>query len=530
MELEKWPIFSLLKPEFIEKMKLACVFGSLGNEAVIVTKDDDVYALGFNGSGCLGVGDQNSTMEPRKIEPLCQKKVKGIAYGSGPHVLAYTESGELYSWGHNGYCQLGNGSTNQGLTPYLVTTHLHNKRVTRVAAGSHHSLALTEEGEVLAWGQNNCGQVGSGTTTNQPTPRKVIASIGGRRVVDIACGQTSSMAVMDNGEVYGWGLNSNGQLGLGNNVNQHNACRVTALQGVVITKIVCGYSHTLALSDEGSLWAWGANSYGQLGTGNKANQCAPVRVAQDLGRIVDIASSHYCHLSAAMTQNSKIYLWGHCKGQSVVGPLETGFSSLHEVFALWASPSVTYEPLNVTAFTRSSLAQAMALALDDEETADVVFVVDERRIRAHRAVLKIRCQYFRNMFQEHWKENNLEEVEVKDYSFVVFRAFLQYIYTDTVNVSPEDAIGLLDLANAFCEEALKRHCERIIRHGITTENAAMLYAVAIKYEATELEEFCFRFALNHMTEVAQTEAFMALDELTVKNFIQRAAQHGAFKY
>lgn len=53
------------------------LIGSLGNEAVIVTKDDDVYALGFNGSGCLGVGDQNSTMEPRKIEPLCQKKVKG---------------------------------------------------------------------------------------------------------------------------------------------------------------------------------------------------------------------------------------------------------------------------------------------------------------------------------------------------------------------------------------------------------------------------------------------------------------------
>lgn len=53
-------------------------------------------------------------------------------------------------------------------------------------------------------------------------------------------------------------------------------------------------------------------------------------------------------------------------GQSVVAPMETGFSSLHEVFALWASPSVTFEPLNVTAFTRSSLAQAMSLALDDE--------------------------------------------------------------------------------------------------------------------------------------------------------------------
>lgn len=60
----------------LKKTKLE-ISGSLGNEAVIVTKDDDVYALGFNGSGCLGVGDQNSTMEPRKIEPLCQKKVKG---------------------------------------------------------------------------------------------------------------------------------------------------------------------------------------------------------------------------------------------------------------------------------------------------------------------------------------------------------------------------------------------------------------------------------------------------------------------
>lgn len=52
--------------------------GNIGNEAIIVTKDDDVYAMGFNGAGCLGVGDQNSTMEPRKIEPLCQKKVKGM--------------------------------------------------------------------------------------------------------------------------------------------------------------------------------------------------------------------------------------------------------------------------------------------------------------------------------------------------------------------------------------------------------------------------------------------------------------------
>ena len=59
---------------------------------------------------------------------------------------------------------------------------------------------------------------------------------------------------------------------------------------------MCGYAHTMALSDEGHLYAWGANSYGQLGTGNKSNCCTPTRVCEDLGRIVDIAASHYNHI------------------------------------------------------------------------------------------------------------------------------------------------------------------------------------------------------------------------------------------
>ena len=83
-------------------------------------------------------------------------------------VAAYTESGELYSWGHNGYCQLGNGSTNQGLTPSLIQNSLLGRKVVQVACGSHHSLCLTVDGDIFSWGQNNCGQIGSGTTTNQP--------------------------------------------------------------------------------------------------------------------------------------------------------------------------------------------------------------------------------------------------------------------------------------------------------------------------------------------------------------------------
>ena len=109
-----------------------------------------------------------------------------------------------------------------------------------------------------------------------------------------------------------------------------------------------------------------------------------------------------------------------------------------------------------------------------------------------------------------------------------------------MDLPPEDAIGLLDLANSYCEQQLKRRCERIIRQGITVHNVAMLYATAIKYQvsdrigskltnqskhsltqAQELEDFCFKFSLNHMTAVTQTEAFAKLDEGTVKDFITK---------
>ncbi|MEQ2252224.1 RCC1 and BTB domain-containing protein 1, partial [Ilyodon furcidens] len=87
---------------------------------------------------------------------------------------------------------------------------------------------------VYAWGYNNCGQVGSGSTANQPTPRRVSSCLQNKVAVSIVCGQTSSLALVDNGEVYGWGYNGNGQLGLGNNGNQLTPCRLVGLQGVCV--------------------------------------------------------------------------------------------------------------------------------------------------------------------------------------------------------------------------------------------------------------------------------------------------------
>ncbi|TSK17915.1 RCC1 and BTB domain-containing protein 1 [Bagarius yarrelli] len=435
-DVSKWPLFSLLSAQDSASIRQACVFGTSANEALYITHDNEVYAFGLNCSNCLGIGDSASTMVPKKLDCLNGKKVVSLSYGSGPHVLLVTEEGQLYGWGHNGYSQLGNGTTNLEMSPVLVSTNLQNKRVIQVACGSHHSVALTHDGEVFSWGYNNCGQVGSGSTSNQPTPRRVSGCLLNKVVVSVACGQTATMAVTDNGEVFSWGYNGNGQLGLGRNGNYLTPCRIEALQRVCILQVVCGYAHALALTDEGLLYAWGANTYGQLGTGNMSNQPTPVQIMAEKERIVEIAACHSTHTSAAKTHSGQVYTWGQCRGQSIVIPHLTHFSCTDDVFACFATPSVMWRLLSM---------------------------------------------------------------------------------------------GLLDLATSYCENRLKRLCQHIIKRGITVENAFSLLSAAVRYDAEDLEEFCFRFCVNHLTEVTQTAAFWQVDGNMLKEFICRASRCGAFK-
>ncbi|KAG9491407.1 hypothetical protein GDO78_000091 [Eleutherodactylus coqui] len=392
--------------------------------------------MGTNSSGCLGTGDAQSIIDPRCVSVLSGKKIESLSCGSGPHVVIITSDGEVYSWGHNAYSQLGNGSTNQALIPCQVSTNLVNKKVVSVACGSHHSMVSTSDGELYAWGYNNSGQVGSGSTANQPIPRRVTSCLQNKIVVGIACGQMSSMAIVDNGEVYAWGYNGNGQLGLGSSGNQPTPCRIATLQGIRVEQVVCGYAHTLALTDEGVMYAWGANSYGQLGTGNKSNQAYPVQVCVDRERIVEIAACHSSHTSAAKSQSGQVFMWGQCRGQAVISPHLTHFSCTDDVFACFSTPAIMWRLLSV---------------------------------------------------------------------------------------------GLLELATLYRENRLKQLCQQSIKQGICEENAVVLLSAAVKYDAQDLEDFCFRFCINHMTMVTQTDAFANMDNDLLKIFINKASKAGAFK-
>ncbi|KAM4795005.1 RCC1 and BTB domain-containing protein 1 [Rhinophrynus dorsalis] len=528
VDFGKWPLFTLLSPQDLASIRQACIFGTSANEAIYTTHTNEVYVFGLNCSNCLGTGDNQSSMIPRRLDVLCGKKIVGLSYGSGPHVLVCNEDGEVYSWGHNGYSQLGNGSTVQGTAPIQICMELLSKKVIQVACGSHHSVVLTSEGEVFSWGYNNCGQVGSGTTANQAVPRRVSTSLQTKVVVTIAAGQTSSMAVTENGHVYGWGYNGTGQLGLGGTGNQLTPFRVSIPQSVCIVQIVFGYAHTLGLSDQGVLYAWGANTHGQLGIGNKSNQLSPVKVGTN-ERMVEIAACHSSHTSAAKSQSGQVYMWGLCRGQAILAPHLMHFTCTDDVFACFSNPPVMWRILSVEHEDFLTVAESLKKEFDSEQTADLKFRVDGKDIHVHKAVLKIRCEHFRTMFQSHWNENSKEVIEIDQFSYPVYRAFLEYLYTDNVDLPPEDAIGLLDLATSYCENRLKKLCQHIIKRGITVENAFLLLSAAVRYEAEDLEEFCFRFCVNHLTGVTQTSAFWQMDGMLLKDFIVKAGRSGGFK-
>ena len=95
-DFQPWTLFSLLEPPFLHSLRLCCVFGNLGNEAILITDNDEVFALGSNGAGCLGLGDMSSTLEPKKVEALSGKvhRSEGYSIAGSPH------PGEVKSLGY----------------------------------------------------------------------------------------------------------------------------------------------------------------------------------------------------------------------------------------------------------------------------------------------------------------------------------------------------------------------------------------------------------------------------------------------
>jgi alpha-tubulin suppressor-like RCC1 family protein len=226
--------------------------------------DGTVWAFGTDLHGALGDGHTGTvTLRPQLVPGL--PPIKAVT-GSGGAGYALATDGTVWAWGYNGSGELGDGTTNDGLSPRQVAGLTG---VVAVAGSNDSAYALKADGTVWAWGRNLQGELGDGTTVDRSHPVQVLTITG---VTAIAAHANTASAVLGDGTVWDWGANGSGQLGDGTTTERHSPVRVTGLTGVVQTAV--SRDNSYALTTDGRVHAWGAA--GGLGNGAVADSSTPV--------------------------------------------------------------------------------------------------------------------------------------------------------------------------------------------------------------------------------------------------------------
>ena len=231
-----------------------------------------VQCWGFNNNGQIGDGTTNDRITPTQVSGLTSG-VQWISVGSS-HTCAILATGAVQCWGDNNDGQLGDGTTNERLTPTQVSSLTSG--VQSIACAYEHTCALLTTGAVQCWGSNVFGQIGDNTTITRLTPTQVLGLASG--VQSIGVGSSHTCAILSGGAAKCWGYNGDGEVGDG--TSGTNSLTPTQVLGLTsgVQSISAGASHTCALLTTDVIKCWGDNYYGEIGDGTRTNRLTPVTV------------------------------------------------------------------------------------------------------------------------------------------------------------------------------------------------------------------------------------------------------------
>jgi len=286
------PVTNLHVPHPLPNPVTAIAAGDRNSYAIL--SDGSLWAWG---SG-WAVG--NGTTQRRVYTPTrILESVVAVTAG-GVHAMALTDDGVLWAWGWNSAGQIGDGTTTNCYSPVRVLDN-----VISISAGDHHSMAVTADGRLWTWGSNWDGQLGDGTKENRHSPIEIMNG-----VVAVAAGDRHSLAIRNDGSLWSWGR-CVGQLSSHQDhlsAGQFHLYPVHIMDNVIA--VSAGPFHSMAITAYGDLWGWGDNWYGQLGIDSYTIHGEPIKIKSNV--IYVTATGYFVSggHTMAITSDGNLWAWG----------------------------------------------------------------------------------------------------------------------------------------------------------------------------------------------------------------------------
>ncbi|XP_066478199.1 E3 ubiquitin-protein ligase HERC2 isoform X5 [Tiliqua scincoides] len=284
----------------------------IGGEQTLfaVTADGKLYATGYGAGGRLGIGGTESVSTPTLLESIQHVFIKKVAVNSGgKHCLSLSSEGEVYSWGEAEDGKLGHGNRSPCDRPRVIES-LRGIEVVDIAAGGAHSACITAAGDLYTWGKGRYGRLGHGDSEDQLKP-KLVEALQGYRVIDIACGSgdAQTLCLTDDDTVWSWGDGDYGKLGRGGSDGCKVPMKIDSLSGVGVVKVECGSQFSVALTKSGAVYTWGKGDYHRLGHGSDDHVRRPRQVQGLQGKKVIAIATGSLHC-VCCTEDGEVYTWG----------------------------------------------------------------------------------------------------------------------------------------------------------------------------------------------------------------------------